>query len=1127
MPPSRAAARAAARTPAPAAQVRLLGDPAVLLPGAPVRALERRAAGLLALAALEPGITRARAAALLWPDSDNARQALRQQIARFKRNYGAELIDGTDALFIVEGVVIDALQAGGGALLGSQSFDDCEDFNAWLAQQRAQRQGGAMAALAQQIAAAEAQGDLESAARLAEQLLLTDNDSEAHHRTLMRLHYLRGDIAQAQAVYERLARHLKTRFGAQPSAETEQLAQALRAARRPAAPVALGGAATRRPVPVTVLRPPRMIGRGRELVALIDAWQAGRTALLLGEPGLGKSRLLAEFAAGRRVFSVQGRPGDAGVPYATLARLLRAVLERAAIELPAPRRTELARLLPELAPSVPLPADGQRLLLQGAVEGVLAQAGIDGAPIEGLIVDDLHFADDASVEMLQALANAEALHGLRWALAQRPGEGSAAAATLRGALEEAQMLVPIALAPLTEAEMAELIDSLGLPELDSAQLAPQLARHTGGNPLFALETLKQGLASGTLQQGRLPTPVNVGALIERRLKQLSERALALARVAAVAGVDFSIALAEEVMGARAVDLADAWGELEAAQVLREDAFAHDLVYEAVLRSIPAAIARHLHAQAAQWLTTRSGEPARIAGHRERAGDRRGAADAYMEAGRAADVRLRFRESMESFERAAALYEQLEDKEAHFRARESVASEAALLDLDAREYDAIVGRLLAAAPDDAARAEAMIYGLRALEIRGDYEAMVRDAAHAVALARRTGQSKIEAYALVALGGARFSLQQLDQALQDWERVSVLGSELADPELEGVGHTNRGTTLYKLGHTNAAIAAFDRARAVLEPAQLWLRLALAEQQTAVVLAGSGKPQAALDAADRALLQVERLDIALDGKASFWAVRAMALRQIGRLGEAMALIEGYLPAFDAQQLRMSGRLRLELTQVLIYLGRADLARRVLAQALATRNLLPTDQQRGRYLELQLRALGRTDGKGDTAIATRDAAAEPRGRCELLRAAAALAPVSERAGLLDEALRLAQQYEFLDERPAAQALLAQHLHAAGQTHAAAELIRIAVADTDVVPAGYPPAVWVTAFNVLSAAGDPAGAARQLERASAWVESAVQGLPGPFRESFLQRNPVNRVLVQAARRLVSLSEPARLTPPS
>jgi DNA-binding SARP family transcriptional activator len=51
---------------------------------------------------------------------------------------------------------------------------------------------------------------------LAEQLLLADNDSEAHHRTLMRLHYLRGDIAQAQTVYDRLVRQLAQRFGATP-----------------------------------------------------------------------------------------------------------------------------------------------------------------------------------------------------------------------------------------------------------------------------------------------------------------------------------------------------------------------------------------------------------------------------------------------------------------------------------------------------------------------------------------------------------------------------------------------------------------------------------------------------------------------------------------------------------------------------------------------------------------------------------------------------------------------------------------------------------------------------------------------------------------------------------------------
>jgi len=193
-------------------QLRLLGDPALVGADGSIKSLERRAAGLLALVALEPGVTRARASALLWPESDNARQALRQQIARFRKNYGADLIAGTDALFIAQGVLVDAQLSDAGALqgdlLGELAFDDCEDFAEWLAQQRAQRRSGAASGLLQQIAAAEAQGDLEAATRLAEQLLLADNDSEAHHRTLMRLHYLRGDIAQAQAGYERLARLL-------------------------------------------------------------------------------------------------------------------------------------------------------------------------------------------------------------------------------------------------------------------------------------------------------------------------------------------------------------------------------------------------------------------------------------------------------------------------------------------------------------------------------------------------------------------------------------------------------------------------------------------------------------------------------------------------------------------------------------------------------------------------------------------------------------------------------------------------------------------------------------------------------------------------------------------------------
>jgi hypothetical protein len=357
---------------------------------------------------------------------------------------------------------------------------------------------------------------------------------------------------------------------------------------------------------------------------------------------------------------VQGRPGDAGVPYATLARLLRVVIDRSPQVLtvdgapgaPGVPRQELARLLPELAPGIPRPADGQRIVLQGAVEQLLVQS-----PLAGIFIDDLHFADEASCEMLQALIASYIGPPLHWALAQRPGEGTAAAARLRDALEEASLLEPVALAPLTEAEVAELIDSLGLPELDGPALAPVLVRHTGGNPLYALETLKQVLTRGMpLDAQRLPQPASVGTLIERRLKQLSERALSLARVAAVAGVDFSIPMAEEVMGVRAVELANAWAELEAAQVLRENAFAHDLVFDAVLRSVPVPIARHLHAAVAAFLEQHDGAPARVAGHWLAAGQERPALPALHRAAEQARAGLRRREELGFLMTAAGIEE---------------------------------------------------------------------------------------------------------------------------------------------------------------------------------------------------------------------------------------------------------------------------------------------------------------------------------------------------------------------------------------------------------------------------------------------------------------------------------------
>ena len=127
----------------------------------------------------------------------------------------------------------------------------------------------------------------------------------------------------------------------------------------------------------------------------------------------------------------------------------------------------------------------------------------------------------------------------------------------------------MALPPLTEADVRQLLDSLALEGIDSAALAGPLARAHGRQSVLRPRDARR--ARGAARCGtrsRLPTAPSVGALIERRLAQLSPAALRLARVAALAGADFSAALAAHVLQSHPLDLTEAWAELERAHVLR-------------------------------------------------------------------------------------------------------------------------------------------------------------------------------------------------------------------------------------------------------------------------------------------------------------------------------------------------------------------------------------------------------------------------------------------------------------------------------------------------------------------------------------------------------------------------------
>jgi tetratricopeptide (TPR) repeat protein len=210
----------------------------------------------------------------------------------------------------------------------------------WLAR-RADRMSGL-------AARHEAAGALAAALALTEQLLVLEPLLEHAWRRLMRLHFLRGDRGAAVAAFERCERVLRDELGLAPSPETQALLAQVETLAEAAPPP------SRAPLPPALLRPPRLVGRVAEREALAGAWQAGRAFLLVGEAGLGKSRLLADIAQGReRVLQVAALPGDETVSYALMLRLLRALAAGGpadALWPTGPARQELARLLPELGP---------------------------------------------------------------------------------------------------------------------------------------------------------------------------------------------------------------------------------------------------------------------------------------------------------------------------------------------------------------------------------------------------------------------------------------------------------------------------------------------------------------------------------------------------------------------------------------------------------------------------------------------------------------------------------------------------------------------------------------------------------------------------------------------------------
>jgi DNA-binding SARP family transcriptional activator len=575
------------------------------------RALPLLDSALLTWLALEGPTDRVRLSAVLWPQSDSqaARNSLRQRLFKLRRLCGVALVHGAGTLALAEGVTHDLEDAD--SVLGNGSVSIGPEFDTWLAHQRERRRDRQSATLAELSEMAERAGDWRDALAHAHELLAMAPLSEEAHRRLMRLHYLSGDRSAALLAFDRCERMLKDEVGTRPDAQTMALLRTVELA-QDAAPT---GYRSSQPVPASVLRPPQMIGREAESAALMQAWTQGQSAVVLGDGGLGKTRLLGEFLQ-EGALMVLAQPGDKRVPYATASRMLRQLPRETLLAVDPLLHGDLAHLLPELGSPSGYRGEYERTRLLNAAVTLLTAGS---RPVWRGIVDDLHFADDASIELLQYICSQ--LDG-GWIVAARDVELSASGKVWIADLQALQTTSTILLQPLTLSQVELVVDSLGISSLSGSKAAARLFRHTGGNPMYLLETVKAWLAQGAdvrlgetgSQPHSLPAPPNVLKMIGRRIGQLSTAAIRLARCAAISKPDFSIELAAQVLRLRTVDLADPWAELEAAHVLHDGAFAHDLIFEATLASVPPPVARRLHADIAAILEQQGCAPSNVAAH---------------------------------------------------------------------------------------------------------------------------------------------------------------------------------------------------------------------------------------------------------------------------------------------------------------------------------------------------------------------------------------------------------------------------------------------------------------------------------------------------------------------------------
>jgi DNA-binding SARP family transcriptional activator/tetratricopeptide (TPR) repeat protein len=456
-----------------------------------------------------------------------------------------------------------------------------------------------------------ATGNLEKALLLARQLVLHHELEEEVHARVLRLMIQIGLIKDARAYYKEVQSRFQTETNSQLGSELMELYHQIRSDTHPFS--------TQEKIHWNIHSSMQVpfVGRQKQLIQLRQAYQRGGGVILLGESGIGKTRLLQEFYSQLqplpRLFLAKCRPTESDMPFQPFIDVLRQnTLPKEWLSLPRVWANHLQMLFPEL---INLRSDLSPVLLIGLEQArsllfeALRQLFLILCKSQRLllILDDGQWADEASQNTIMYLQGRSPFDKQAFSIIAARQDEPNPLFEKHIALSKTQVGAVILQLPQMDLNEVHTLSHQVIGASLSPRFVERLAQETGGNPFFILETLlaliKQQPVLDPEKLSTLPLAESISSLVQERFQTLSPRAISIIGVAALIGSEFSTNSLTQVSDLQADEVALALDELVERSLIARSGqpdqphqyrFIHDQFREVALLNINPLRAQIIH-----------------------------------------------------------------------------------------------------------------------------------------------------------------------------------------------------------------------------------------------------------------------------------------------------------------------------------------------------------------------------------------------------------------------------------------------------------------------------------------------------------------------------------------------------